>query len=79
MYTCRAEFRLHLRPDNADLRLTEKGYKAGCVSPERYNRTKEVECKLRDGIVLLKSISKAASHWRELLKLPPTKNNMQKT
>lgn len=79
MYTCRAEFRLMLRPDNADLRLTEKGYLTGCISQERYNRTKEVESKLESGIALLKSVSKPASHWSNLLKLPPNKSNMQKT
>ncbi|KRT81114.1 hypothetical protein AMK59_5298 [Oryctes borbonicus] len=79
MYTCRAEFRLMLRPDNADLRLTEKGYITGCVSKERYNRTKEIESKIQDGVARLKSISKAASYWKDVLKLPPTRNNMQKT
>ena len=56
MMTSRAEYRLLLRQDNADLRLTEKGYKAGLVPEERYQRFVAKRQAIQDEMERLKHV-----------------------
>lgn len=55
MFTSRAEYRLHLRADNADLRLTELGIEVGCVGEERQKVYFERKRQIEDFENLLKS------------------------
>ncbi|MCT1796849.1 tRNA uridine-5-carboxymethylaminomethyl(34) synthesis enzyme MnmG [Helcococcus kunzii] len=56
MMTSRAEYRLTLRQDNADLRLTQKGYEIGLVSEERYQLMLEKKEAIEKEVERLKKV-----------------------
>lgn len=73
MFTSRSEFRLYLRPDNADIRLTEKGYKIGLVKEDRYKKFVEMRDNLAKALEILKDWKMGSNQWREKLKMQPSK------
>jgi tRNA uridine 5-carboxymethylaminomethyl modification enzyme len=65
MFTSRAEYRLTMRADNADLRLTDKGYQIGCVSKERFEIYIERQQKVDDIIEKMKNFKKRTTDWQK--------------
>jgi tRNA uridine 5-carboxymethylaminomethyl modification enzyme len=65
MFTSRAEYRLMLREDNADLRLTEAGRKLGLVDDVRW----DAFCRKRDAIA--RELERLKSTWVNPRTLPP--------
>jgi len=68
MFTSRAEYRILLRQDNADERLTEKGYKIGSVTEDRYRLYVEKRKFIEEGLEILYKKSVKPDIINQLLK-----------
>ena len=64
MFTSRAEYRLSLRAENADLRLTARAWAAGAVSAGRYALLREREGLVAQGLAALEGFRLPPGEWR---------------
>jgi tRNA uridine 5-carboxymethylaminomethyl modification enzyme len=67
MFTSRAEYRLHLRQDNADSRLTRQGYALGLIPDAAFNRLQEKELLVRRAKEALAELRAAPVKINEML------------
>ncbi len=83
MFTSRAEFRLLLRQDNADRRLTPLAHAVGAIEPHRWQKLQEKQTQISQALELLsttwhqgatleKVLRRPETTWEQMIELAPT-------